>query len=272
MKINLCSSPQWIASWFFGSILFFSGTLYSQHIPVETGKYFFKTFKKENKTLNYRILYPPDFDIQKKYPLVVFLHGMGERGTDNKSQLTHGSKLFLDSIENYPAVVIFPQCPPTDYWANLSRPNTGGRSRVFTFHTDQPSNPSLGMVMNLMDKMIEENFIDKDRVYLSGLSMGAMGVWELLWRMPEKIAAALPICGGGPREKVSAMINIPLWIFHGVKDDVVHPRYSIMMMKAIQSAGGKAKISLYPNANHNSWDPAFAEPDFLQWMFSKKKK
>ena len=201
-----------------------------------------------------------------------FLHGAGERGTDNKSQLIHGSQLFLDSIEKYPAIVIFPQCPKEDYWANLSRPDKGGRSRIFTFHIDQGPNPSLSLVMNLMDELIEKEFTDKKRVYVSGLSMGAMGVWELLWRMPDKITAALPICGGGPREKAKKMINIPIWAFHGIKDEVVHPRYSAMMVKAVQTAGGKAKISLYPNVNHNSWVTAFAEPKFLSWMFSKTRK
>ena len=252
--------------------LFSLNPVFAQQKPETSGGYLYKTHTKDNQTLNYRILYPLDFDESKTYPLVVFLHGAGERGNDNEAQLIHGSKLFLDSLEKYPAVVIFPQCPKTDYWANLYRPEEGGRERNFTFYTDKAPNPALALVMDLMDVMIEKDYIDEDRVYVTGLSMGGMGVFELLWRMPEKIAAALPICGGGPSEKAPEMIDVPLWIFHGFKDDVVHPRYSIMMMKAVQEAGGKAKISLYPEANHNSWDPAFAEPKFLSWMFSKRRK
>ncbi|MFT5383781.1 MAG: putative peptidase [Saprospiraceae bacterium] len=253
-------------------IVFFSNGIFAQEKNEETGKYLFKTYEKENKKLNYRILFPPGFDQNQSYPLVVFLHGAGERGADNKAQLIHGSQLFLDSIEKYPAIIIFPQCPKADYWANLSRPDRGGRERIFTFHKGQEAKPTLTLVMNLMDEMIEKNYIDQDRIYITGLSMGGMGVWELLWRMPEKIAAALPICGGGLREKAKEMINIPIWVFHGVQDDVVHPRYSVTMTKAVQAAGGKAKISLYPNAKHNSWDLAFKEPKFLSWMFSKRRK
>lgn len=221
--------------------------------------------------LNYRILYPNNFDKSKDYPLVVFLHGMGERGGDNSKQLLNGGQLFADSIEEYPAVVIFPQCPTMDYWANVYRPDQGGRDRNYVFHTDQDYNQSLGMVAELIDDFLEKPFIDESRFYLSGLSMGGFGVWELLWRMPEKIAAAAPICGGGPVEMTEKMAQVPIWAFHGVDDAVVHPRFSRRMIPALQEHGGQAKITLYPGVNHNAWDYAFKEPDFLSWMFSKRK-
>ncbi len=253
-------------------IAVFPDIILPQAVPEKAGEYLKKTYESETGTLNYQILYPHDFDESKAYPLLLFLHGSGERGTDNEAQMKHGSWLFLDSLSKYPAVVIFPQCPQSDYWANLERPDQGGRSRDFTFNTKDPPNPSLAMVIELMDTMIEKPFIDPDRVYLAGLSMGGMGVWELLWRMPGKVAAAIPICGGGPPEKAAVMKDVPIWIFHGMKDEVVHPRYSISMLKAIQREGGIAKISLYPDVNHNSWDFAFAEPQFLSWLFSKSKK
>lgn len=221
--------------------------------------------------LNYRILYPKDFDESKEYPLVVFLHGMGERGGDNTTQLTHGAKLFADSIEQYPAIVIFPQCPTMDYWANVYRPDQGGRDRDYIFYTDQDYNNSLGMVAELIDDFLAKPFVDIDRFYLSGLSMGGFGVWELLWRMPEKIAAAAPICGGGPVELAHKMAEVPIWAFHGVDDAVVHPRFSERMIPALQEEGGQAKVTLYPGVNHNSWENAFREPDFLAWLFSKRK-
>lgn len=252
-------------------LFFFLCFLVKSQAQVETGEYLMKTYQKGDLSLNYRIMYPRNFTEEGSYPLVVFLHGAGERGTDNRKQLTHGSKLFKDSLDAYPAIVIFPQCPPTDYWANLSRPDQGGSSRVFTFHTDGSYHPALKLVAELIDEELAKPYVDKSRFYLSGLSMGAMGVWELLWKIPEKIAAAAPICGAGPRDKASSMTDVPVWAFHGVKDDVVHYRYSVNMVKGVQKAGGKAKITLFPNANHNSWDPAFAEPKFLKWMFSKKK-
>jgi predicted peptidase len=254
-------------------LFIFSFSLFGQDSvgDIQTGTYLDKQWSSGNNQLNYRILYPHDFDSQKQYPLILFLHGMGERGVDNKTQMRHGSKLFLDSLKQYPAIVVFPQCPPTDYWANLYRPDEGGAARRFTFHTDEGPNPSLKMVLELTDDLLDKPYIDASRFYVSGLSMGAMGVWELLWRIPERIAAALPICGAGPVEKASAMSSVPLWIFHGASDSVVNPNYSIQLTKKIQQSGGKAKISLYPNVNHNAWDRAFAEPDFLSWMFSKKK-
>lgn len=252
-------------------LLFFVSNLIAQTNDLPQGDYAKKVYKSGNNSLNYQIMYPNNFDQTKKYPLIVFLHGMGERGTDNEKQMTHGSRLFRDSIDKYPAIVIFPQCPPTDYWANLYRPNEGGKHRQFTFHTDEPANPTLTMVMELINKTMGEKYVDNSRLYVSGLSMGGMGTFELVWRMNDKIAAALPICGGANPKMAEKMVDVPMWIFHGVKDDVVHPHYSIVMTEAIQQAGGKAKITLYPEANHNSWDAAFAEPEYLSWMFSKNR-
>ncbi|GAB5554691.1 MAG: hypothetical protein Sapg2KO_42820 [Saprospiraceae bacterium] len=228
------------------------------------------TSKKGSK-LNYRILYPKNFDQSKKYPLVLFLHGMGERGGDNEKQLTHGAQLFADSIEQYPAIVLFPQCNTMDYWANVYRPDAGGKSRNYVFNTQEDYNQSLGMVAELTDHFLGQSFIDVNRFYVSGLSMGGFGVWELLWRMPEKIAAAAPICGGGPVEMTTKMAEVPIWAFHGVDDAVVHSRFSRRMISALQKHGGQAKISLYPGVNHNSWDNAFQEPEFLSWMFAQRK-
>lgn len=252
---------------FIASLAFFN--IWGQDLV--TGEYLKEEFKGSEGILKYRIMYPNGFDESKPYPLVLFLHGSGERGEDNESQLIHGSKLFMDSIDTYPAVVIFPQCPKDDYWANLTRPDEGGRNRIFTFYTEKGPNPSLSLVIKLLEEMLQKPFIDKERIYFSGLSMGGFGIWELLWRIPEVPAVALPICGGAPREKGVHMTHIPIWAFHGVDDNAVHPRYSIAIVKSVQQAGGKAKLSLYPNVGHNSWDNAFAETDYLKWMFSKSK-
>lgn len=256
------------------TVLFFFLSLniaFAQGQKIVRGEYQKRTFTHQETELNYQILYPKNFDKSRKYPLVLFLHGAGERGDDNEKQLAHGSKLFRDSMEKYPAIVLFPQCKTDDYWALAQRPNGSKRGGNFNFKTDQPPAPSMAATMALVEKMLGENYTDNDRFYVTGLSMGGMGTFELCWRMPEKIAAAMPICGGGPRPKAKEMTSIPFWVFHGVKDDIVHPRLSTGMVKSIQQAGGKAKISLYPDANHNSWDRAFAEPEFLAWMFAQKK-
>lgn len=254
-------------------LLMFTATgLNAQLVNDENGgTYLYKNKISNEDTLLYRIMYPNDFDEAKKYPLVVFFHGMGERGSDNQRQLAHGSKLFRDSLNQYPAIVIFPQCPETDYWANLYRPDKGGAKRKFDFYYNENPNPTMEMVIALVAEFSSKKFVDKARIYSSGLSMGGMGTFEFAYRLNDKIACAMPICGGGPTSKAEGMTDVPFWIFHGLKDDVVHPRYSMMMMKAIQQAGGKSKITLFPEANHNSWDPAFADTDFLRWMFDQKR-
>jgi len=247
--------------------------VFSQLLQGEEERtYLYKTEVKNDDTLRYRIMYPLGFDETKEYPLVIFFHGMGERGVDNERQLAHGSKLFKDSLEKYPAIVMFPQCPPTDYWANLSRPDKGGAARKFDFYYNEEANPTMDIVIDVVNDLVAETFIDNSRIYASGLSMGGMGTFEFAYRMNDKLACAMPICGGGPKDKAEGMTDVPFWIFHGLKDDVVHPRYSIMMMQAIQQAGGMAKITLFENANHNSWDPAFADPNYLKWMFNQKRK
>lgn len=228
-------------------------------------------FIQEGDTLNYRILFPRDFSEDKKYPVVLFLHGAGERGKDNEAQLTHGSKLFLEKREEFPAIVIFPQAPKDDYWAKVEV----ARDTIpyeFNFKNEEEPTKALHLVMALLTSLSSEDYIDKNRIYLGGLSMGGMGTFELLSRQPELFAAAFAICGGadpGIVKNYSPGFNI--WIFHGEKDNVVLPEYSKTMAREINSKGGNAKLSLYPDDNHNSWDSAFAEPHLLPWLFSHER-
>lgn len=225
--------------------------------------------------LAYRILYPENFDKSKSYPLVYFLHGAGERGTDNEKQLVHGSKLFLDAQnrKDYPAIVVFPQCPSDDYWANVSRevnPDTGKRDFIFS-KKGKPTRAMKG-ALSLIDSLVNLSWTDPNRVYVSGLSMGGMGTFELVSRRPDMFAAAMPICGGdNPKSVKTYAKKLPFWVFHGAKDNVVPARFSEQMVEALKARGGSVKFSLYPNANHNSWDSAFAEPEFLSWLFAQSK-
>jgi len=243
---------------------------YGQQAVPEGGKYLWEQWEKDSFTLPYRILYPLDFDPTGNYPLILFLHGRGERGSDNEKQLIHGSRLFLDSLSRYPAIVVFPQCPESDYWANVQRVETPGRLHLNFLFAGQATQ-SLEWVISLMEELLAKPWTDDDRFYVTGLSMGGMGAFELSWRMADRIAACLPVCGGGDVTRASEMSKIPFWIFHGVRDNVVNPNHSIRMLTALQKAGGRAKITLFPEANHNSWDPAFADPEFLSWMFSQKR-
>lgn len=229
-----------------------------------------EVFIENGDGLNYRILYPKNFDSEKKYPLVLFLHGAGERGDDNEKQLVHGSELFLndENREKYPAIVVFPQCPKDDYWAkaDVDRSESGN---VFTFHYSDEPNPALKKVISLLDSLKSHKNVNTDKIYLGGLSMGGMGTFELLHRKPETFAAAMAICGAGDPSSVKNYAQkVDLWIFHGAKDNVVLPQYSEDMVEALEKEKANVKFTIYPDANHNSWDPAFAESEFLSWLFS----
>jgi predicted peptidase len=227
----------------------------------------------ERDTLKYRLLLPENFDETKQYPLVLFLHGAGERGEDNKKQLVYGSQLFLNEThrDSFPAIVIFPQCPTNDYWSKLEA-DRSTRPISFKYKYDKPPTTAMTSVINLMEIMVEKPYVNTDQVYAMGLSMGGMGTFEIIYRKPEMFAAAIPICGGGDPESVTAYAEtIPLWIFHGAKDDVFDPNLSVKMVSAILKVGGFPRFTLYDFANHNSWDPAFAEPELLKWLFSNLK-
>ena len=231
-------------------------------------------FIEKGDTLPYRILVPDNYDPENKYPLVIFLHGSGERGSDNEKQLTHGAELFLrDSIrKKYPAIVVFPQCSENSYWSNVNivTDNASGK-RTFQFITEGKPTIAMNLLMNLVDDLKHKYTVQNKRIYVTGLSMGGMGAFEIVRRKPNLFAAAMPICGGANTAIARGLLKTKWWIFHGEKDDVVDPQYSKEMAAAILNEGGNAKLTIYPNANHNSWDSAFAESNFMQWMFSNRK-
>jgi predicted peptidase len=234
-----------------------------------------KEFIKRNDTLRYRIMYPLNFDRTKKYPLIVFLHGSGECGKDNSAQLTHGGEFFAKEVNrlNYPAIVIFPQCPNNSSWVNYEEINNPDNTNIFNFFPFKEPTKPMELTIKLIKQTLKESYVDKKRVYIGGLSLGGMATFEILYRYPKIFAAAIPMCGGGNPESASKYAKkVKLWVFHGAKDDVVLPKYSEKMVEAIKKVGGEVKFTLYPDANHNCWDSAFAEPNLLPWLFSNIKK
>lgn len=228
---------------------------------------------KNSDTLKYRIMYPEHFSKDKKYPVVLFLHGAGERGNDNQKQLTHGSKLFTDKINRgaFPAIVIFPQCPTDSYWSN-AEVDRSSYPISLTFPKEKEATIALQLVIDLMQNITKNNYVDNSKIYVGGLSMGGMGTFEIISRQPNVFAAAFAICGGGNTENVTNFATkVPMWIFHGAKDNVVKPQLSVQMVNAIINAGGTPNFTLYAEDNHNSWDSAFAEPKLLTWLFSNTK-
>ena len=228
----------------------------------------------EGKVLPYRILYPENYDKDKKYPLVLVLHGAGERGNDNEKQLVHGSKLFLSEAnrKDYPAIVVFPQCPENSFWSSVSV-DQNKTPILFEFNYDNPITWPLDAVQQLVSQLQSTEAVDKKRTYITGLSMGGMGTFEMMYRFPKLFAAALPICGGGDAMRYDERVKkTSFWVFHGAVDAVVNVNESIAMVNKLKDIKAAVTYTEYPNVNHNSWDNAFAEPTFLSWMFSHKRK
>jgi predicted peptidase len=226
-------------------------------------------------TLPYRILFPQDFDAAKKYPLILVLHGAGERGNNNEAQLKYGTRLFMkDTIrEKYAAIVVYPQCPTAGYWSNVKIEVDSMTKKVkFIFQTDAPPTKAMQSLMGLVDELLDKPYVNKHQVYVGGLSMGGMGTFEIIRRKPNVFAAAFAICGGDNTLNAPKYAKkVPLWIFHGEKDSVVPYTHSEAMVAAIKEAGGDPKYTLYPNDDHNSWNDAFAEPLLIPWLFSHHK-
>lgn len=229
-------------------------------------------FIQNGDTLPYRLLLPENYDAAKKYPLVFFLHGAGERGKDNEKQLVHGAKLFLkDEVrKSFPAIIVFPQCATNSFWSNVDIKTDNGK-RVFSFRNGGEPTIAMKLAQELLMNILKTYPITKKQIYVGGLSMGGMGTFEIVKRNPKLFAAAFPICGGANVATARSLKKTNWWVFHGGKDDVVPPKLSQDMVDAMKKEKATVKFTLYPNANHNSWDPAFAEPELLAWLFAQRK-
>lgn len=225
----------------------------------------------QGDSLQYRLLRPENEQEGEKYPLVLFLHGAGERGNDNQKQLIHGGQMWLNPVnrEKYPAYVLAPQCPQEDYWAYLSRPRSFDPNKMPIM--TEPT-PIFKTLKELLDAYLSMAQIDKSRIYIVGLSMGGMGTFDMVIRYPEIYAAAVPICGTVNAERLSTVKNVKFRIYHGDADSVVPVEGSRQAYKALKKAGVDVEYIEYPGVNHGSWVPAFNDPTFMSWLFSQKKK
>ena len=199
-------------------------------------------------------------------PLVVFLHGAGERGYDNSSQLTHCINYFLDDTvtSQYPFLLLVPQCPIGKRWVNTDWSLPEHQMER------EPTEELLG-VMTMVDSLIDCGAVDPSRVYLCGISMGGFGVWDALQRWPEKFAAAIAICGGGDPAYAQNLKDTPIYIFHGLQDDVVMPSRSLQMYHAMKESGNLgAFLVTYPGLGHECWNEAFASPGLFKWLFCQR--
>ena len=218
-------------------------------------------------TLKYRLL-TPDHALRQKYPLVIFLHGSGERGNDNERQLKWGVQNFATDqmMVAHPSFVLAPQCPEKVSWSNLDR-KKGNREMMLL---PEPSKP-MELLIALIHEIIKKNPVDSTRIYITGLSMGGFGTYDALERHPELFAAAVPVCGGGDTSKAASIAGIPLWIFHGADDATVDPLCSMDMMDALLKAGAHPGLTIYPSVGHFSWLGAYTEPTMYEWLFRQHK-
>jgi predicted peptidase len=217
--------------------------------------------------LPYRLLKPLDYDPQQKYPLVLFLHGAGERGDDNEKQLIHGGRNFAHEAmrRRHPAFVAVPQCPAEKKWVEV--PWEAQAHKV-----PEQASETLRAVFNLVDALQKEFSIDEGRIYCVGLSMGGYGAWDLLYRKPELLAAAVPICGGGDPATVEKIKGVPIWAFHGDLDPLVPVNRSREMIKALEAAGARPIYTEYEGVTHDSWTQTFDNRLVWDWLFSQRKQ
>lgn len=221
-------------------------------------------------TLLYRYLTPSVVESGKKYPLVLFLHGSGERGNDNQSQLLHGGQMFLNPVnqENYPAYVLFPQCPEGISGAYVEPLKTLDPERM---PQDPPVSPLMQTVMDLIYHYRSLPTVDPNRIYIIGLSMGAMATYDLVCRYPDVFAAAIPICGSVNPSRLTTAAGVSFRIFHGDADAAVPTKGSREAYRMLRSLGADVEYIEFPGCTHGSWNPAFNYPDFMQWLFDQKK-
>jgi predicted peptidase len=239
-----------------------AGSIFSQSLRFSFNKYIDK-----GDTLNYRQLYP-DSDTMRKYPLVIFLHGSGERGNDNEAQLKWGVMNFAtdQNMMLHPALVIAPQCPEKMSWSNFSREKNSTEMRL----QSTPTRP-MELLIGLIHQLIKTMPVDSNRIYITGLSMGGYGTYDAIERYPNLFAAAVPVCGGGDASKAPSIAHIPIWIVHGAEDPAVNPLYSLDMLQALTKAGAHPGFTQYPEVGHFSWLGAYSDPLIMEWLFRQHK-
>lgn len=219
---------------------------------IERGGQHSHTFEKavtKTLTCNYLLFLPEDYGEQEKdWPLMLFLHGAGERGRDLQKVKVHGPSKIVEKQEDFPFIVVSPQCPEGQWW-----------------------NDDLDVLINLLDEIVEKYDVDKERVYLTGLSMGGYGTWALAAKYPDRFAAIVPICGGGSRLMARGLNKVPVWAFHGAKDKVVPVGESERMVEAINARGGNAKLTIYPDAGHDSWTKSYDNQELYDWLLEHRR-
>lgn len=248
-------------------VFLFSSLLVQYRATAQQERFSKSQYISRGDTLNYRMLFP-DADTLRKYPLVIFLHGSGERGNDNEAQLKWGVQNFATdkNMVEHPAIVIAPQCPVGQSWSNTKRtPNSTAMELQPT-----PSKP-MQLLIELIKQTVAKMPVDSNRIYITGLSMGGFGTFDAIERYPNLFAAAVPVCGGGDVSKASLIAHIPMWLFHGSEDPAVNTANSVEMNGALMKAGAHPGLTIYPETGHFSWLAAYSDEHMMEWLFRQHK-
>ena len=220
----------------------------------------------DGTTLKYRLYLPEDYDAKKVYPLLVFLHGAGERGDDNEAQLLH-MMLTMLNLKNSPlreAIIFAPQCPSGQQWVDTPWANGN-----YSTSAVKESNELAGVV-EIVDQLWFDYSIDEDRIYAMGLSMGGFGTWDLLMRHRDIFAAGVPICGGGDPTMADVLVDVPIYTFHGSADPTVPVDGTRAMAEALEEAGSTVfTYEEMEDMGHGIWSTVAARPDVLRWLFEQ---
>lgn len=198
-------------------------------------------------TTRYLLSLPENYEQQEKWPLLLFLHGAGERGDDLEKVKQHGPPKLIAEGKQYPMIVVSPQCEADKRWESWR-------------------------LLALIDQLSAELKVDQDRIYVTGLSMGGFGTWDLAAAAPDRIAAIVPICGGGETRSAKRIKDIPTWVFHGALDQAVPIGASVQMVLELRKEGGKPRFTFYQDAEHDSWTEAYATPELDEWLLSQSLK
>ena len=240
--------------------------LTEESLPVKYGMKQLVYTAEDGRSINY-CCREMNWEQPGEPAVMMFLHGAGERGNNNEKQLFHGAKELVAWCEknNMKVFLLFPQCPTEKQWVD-----TPWNAPA---HTIPAISESMTLAMELLDEEIKNRNIDKNRVYICGISMGGFGTWDALSRFPEKFAAAFPVCGGADLAMADRLKNIPIRTYHGDSDTVVLTQRTRDIVAAVRNAGGTMITYVeVPECGHNSWSPAFAEDDNWKWLFSQKKE
>lgn len=228
-----------------------------------------RVYTEDGASLPYRIYIPKNYDCGEMYPMLIFLHGAGERGTDNELQFKNSVQdLFSDpNSPVYDSIVIVPQCPTDSQW--VLAPWANGNYSI----ADTPESRQLELVCRIMDEVFDYCNVDEDRVYVTGLSMGGFGTWDLLSRHGARFAAGMPVCGGGDTAYAKLLKRIPIRTFHGSDDPVVPVTGTRKMYASIKNEGGEnIDYTEFDGCGHNVWDLVYKNPENIEWLYAQSRE